>query len=53
MKGSPIRFSSVDEISKTLESAGLKGTSRPLWGKTPFNNYLFVFAAPAEAVETS
>jgi SAM-dependent methyltransferase len=52
MKGSPIRFSSVEEISQTLESAGLTGTSRPLWGKTPFNNYLFVFSAPAVSTKT-
>jgi len=33
-------------ISDILESEGLRGQTRPLWGNTPFNNYLIVFRRP-------
>ena len=33
-------------LTATLESCGLRGTIRPLWGRTPFNNWLAVFERP-------
>lgn len=43
MKAGPVGYPTVDEIGGILESEGLEGGARPLWGGTPFNNYLFVY----------
>lgn len=34
-------------VRDIVESEGLSGEVQPLWGKTPFNNYLMVFRRPA------
>ncbi|MCF6311527.1 MAG: glycosyltransferase [Verrucomicrobiales bacterium] len=35
-----------DLITETLAAEGLQGESRPLWGNTPFNNYLLSYRRP-------
>ena len=47
MKAAPTHYPSEESIVATLEKAGLEGTCRPLWGKTPFSNYLLVFKRKA------
>jgi SAM-dependent methyltransferase len=43
MKAAPTHYPSEESIRETLEKAGLEGECRPLWGKTPFSNYLLTF----------
>lgn len=43
MKAAPTHYPTEGSIRESLEKAGLEGTCRPLWGKTPFSNYLLVF----------
>ncbi len=43
MKGRPVSYPARSELEGWLREAGLDGGFRPLWGKTPFNNYLGVF----------
>ncbi len=44
MKAAPTHYPTAGSLTTTLEAAGLEGSIRPLWGKTPFNNHLAVFA---------
>ena len=37
-----LNFPSIDEVSRPFSSA-FEAEITPLWGRTPFNNYLFVF----------
>jgi len=46
MKAAPVTYPSPGTLAATLESCGLRGTIRPLWGRTPFNNWLAVFERP-------
>ncbi len=43
MKSKPISYPRPEELTATLEASGLRGTIRPMWGRTPFNNWLAVF----------
>ncbi|MCP4847533.1 MAG: class I SAM-dependent methyltransferase [Verrucomicrobiaceae bacterium] len=43
MKAAPTCYPEVHSIVKIMEQSGLRGEAHPLWGKTPFNNYLMVF----------
>lgn len=43
MKARPICYPRPETLNATLVSCGLSGTIRPLWGRTPFNNWLAVF----------
>jgi 2-polyprenyl-3-methyl-5-hydroxy-6-metoxy-1,4-benzoquinol methylase len=43
MKAAPTCYPDIDFIMEIMQKAGLRGNTRPLWGKTPFNNYLLVF----------
>lgn len=43
MKAMPIDYPTIGEVRHALEREGLAGEVRPLWGNTPFNNYIFVF----------
>lgn len=47
MKAAPTHYPSETSIRETLERAGLEGECRPLWGKTPFSNYLLTFRRQA------
>lgn len=44
MKAPPLHYPTAPEIENVLRSAGLQGSLTPLWGRTPFNNWLGVFA---------
>ena len=50
MKGRPVNYPNKEVTEQLLRGAGLEGRFTPLWGKTPFNNYLGVFRR-AEAGE--
>jgi len=43
MKDPPLHYPARDELCRLLEDAGLVGDFKPLWGRTPFNNWLGVF----------
>lgn len=47
MKAAPTHYPTDESIRTSLEKAGLEGNCRPLWGKTPFSNYLLVFERKA------
>lgn len=38
MKAAPTCYPDTISIINIMEKSGLKGTTQPLWGKTPFNN---------------
>ena len=46
IESAPVHYPRPDTLTAVLESFGMRGTIRPLWGRTPFNNYLAVFAHP-------
>jgi hypothetical protein len=46
MKAAPVTYPRPETLAATLESCGLRGTIRPLWGRTPFNNWLAIFERP-------
>jgi 2-polyprenyl-3-methyl-5-hydroxy-6-metoxy-1,4-benzoquinol methylase len=39
----PVHYPDSDELCAVLTGAGLTGEFKPLWGRTPFNNWLGVF----------
>ena len=43
MKARPICYPRPETLNATLVSCGLIGTIQPMWGRTPFNNWLAVF----------
>jgi len=43
MRDGPVQYPTAEGLRSTLEAAGLRGDIRPLWGRTPFNNWLAVF----------
>ncbi len=47
MKAPPVHYPERDELCHLLEGEGLLGEFQPLWGRTPFNNWLGVFRRPA------
>lgn len=47
MRGDKLNFPTQEAI--TAPFAGFEQEVTPLWGRTPFNNYLFVFTRPAVA----
>ena len=46
MKSPPTQYPRKEEIESLLAAAGLQGSLQPLWGRTPFNNWLGVFHRP-------
>lgn len=52
MKAMPIEYPTIHEVRDALEGEGLVGDVRPLWGNTPFNNYLFVFGRDRNAIRS-
>ncbi len=44
MKSPPLHYPEASEIESTLRGAGLEGSLVPLWGRTPFHNWLGVFS---------
>lgn len=49
MKGPPVSYPDKAMLEDLLHRAGLQGRFEPLWGRTPFNNYLGVFRRSALA----
>ncbi len=45
MRSSFVSLPTREELSRALNGVGLNASFRPLWGRTPFNNYL-VIATP-------
>jgi 2-polyprenyl-3-methyl-5-hydroxy-6-metoxy-1,4-benzoquinol methylase len=45
----PLHFPSRARISEAFAGGEFESESRPLWGKSPFNNYLFIFRRRARA----
>lgn len=45
----PLHFPSRARISEAFDLDKFEQESRPLWGKSPFNNYLFMFRRRARA----
>ena len=43
MKGTPQYYPTIASLNEILEPHGLKGEATPMWGKTPFSNYLIVY----------
>jgi trans-aconitate methyltransferase len=39
-----LSFPTVDEIVSPFHAAGFESAVVPMWGRTPYNNYLFVFS---------
>jgi len=46
MSDAPASYPSGPQITAALHQAGLEGELRPLWGKTPFNNFFGAFRRP-------
>lgn len=47
MKAEDLQYPTLDEITAHFD--GFEREVRPLWGRTPYNNYLLVFRRPATA----
>jgi len=43
IRGGGINFPTIGEVAGPFERRGYKAFIQPLWGRTPFNSYLFVF----------
>ncbi len=50
MKSAPVAYPDQKTLAAWLQDAGLSGEIRPLYGRTPFNNYLFAFRRPTPFV---
>jgi trans-aconitate methyltransferase len=46
-------FPSVEEIVAPFHAAGFEASVAPLWGRTPLNNYLFVFSRASCGITSS
>ena len=53
IESSVVGYPTEGFIRSILESEGLEGEARPLWGKTPFNNYLLVYRRPGRKTKAS
>ncbi|RYD30827.1 MAG: class I SAM-dependent methyltransferase [Verrucomicrobiaceae bacterium] len=49
MRDHALHYPTADFLDSCLHGAGLTGSLRPLWGRTPFNNWLGVWHHPAPA----
>jgi 2-polyprenyl-3-methyl-5-hydroxy-6-metoxy-1,4-benzoquinol methylase len=47
-KGSTINFPTREAIARPFQERGFTEEILPMWGGTPFNNYLFVFRRPKD-----
>jgi len=47
MKSGAVHYSDIEEIVAPFRARGFECQVRPLWGRTPFNSYLFILRAPA------
>ena len=46
-------FPTVEEIVAPFHAAGFEVSVAPLWGRTPLNNYLFVFSRASCGITNS
>lgn len=46
MKSGVQHYPTLEEITAPFRRRGFAEEARPLWGRTPFNSYLFVFRRP-------
>ena len=46
-KTGAVHYPTVEETCAPFRARGFSCDVRPLWGRTPFNSYLFTFCAPA------
>lgn len=46
MKSGAVHYLTIEQMLAPFLSAGFETEVRPLWGKTPFNSYLFVLRRP-------
>jgi 2-polyprenyl-3-methyl-5-hydroxy-6-metoxy-1,4-benzoquinol methylase len=51
-KGSTIKFPARETIVQPFRARGFSEEILPMWGGTPFNNYLFVFCHPTNNVSS-
>jgi 2-polyprenyl-3-methyl-5-hydroxy-6-metoxy-1,4-benzoquinol methylase len=49
MKSGARHYATVEEIAAPFRARGFDCEIRPLWGRTPFNSYLFILRAPVES----
>jgi hypothetical protein len=42
MKAAPVCYPTREQFERVLSANGLRVSIQPLWGRTPFNNYLIV-----------
>ena len=49
LKAERLNFPTIEAVAAPFRAAGFSEEIVPLWGRTPFNNYLFVFTRPATA----
>ncbi|MES2707835.1 MAG: class I SAM-dependent methyltransferase [Verrucomicrobiota bacterium] len=47
MRDHALHYPTADFLQSCLQESGLKGSLRPLWGRTPFNNWLGVWQRDA------
>src|SRR3546814_17143832 len=52
MQSSPRCYPDADGLRAILEGAGLQVTIEPLWGRTPFNNWLVVGQRAPPSLDT-
>lgn len=43
LRAERLNFPSADDVSRPFSQRGYRVEVEPMWGRTPFNNYLFVF----------
>lgn len=48
MRDNPVHYPTAEILTNCLAEAGLTGGPRPLWGRTPFNNWLGVWRRPGD-----
>ena len=48
-----LNFPSVEQIVAPFHARGFEVSVAPMWGKTPLNNYLFVFSRPSSGITSS
>ena len=53
LKADRLSFPSRPEVETPFREAGFTVEVSPLWGRTPFNNHLFVFRRPASGTTNS
>lgn len=48
-----LEFPSVEQIVAPFHARGFEVSVAPMWGRTPLNNYLFVFSRPSSGTTSS